>query len=79
MTIGVYAGRLPESARGSDVALAQHLAKRFAQDALVSPPGIEANPYQWLLVRPDGTTALVFEIVSDDDDEDGIVLADPRV
>jgi hypothetical protein len=78
LTIEVYAGRAPGYVPGSDVALAQHLAKCFAQDAVVSAPGSGERPYQWLLVRPDGTTALVSEVVSDDD-EDGLVIADPRV
>jgi hypothetical protein len=56
VTIEVYAGRAPGSAPKSDLALAQHLAQHFAQDALVSPPRGGGDPYQWLLVRPDGTT-----------------------
>jgi hypothetical protein len=55
LTIEVYAGRAPKSAPRSDLALAEHLARRFAQDALVSPPAGGEDPYQWLLVRPDGT------------------------
>jgi hypothetical protein len=77
VTIEVYAGRAPESAPTSDLALAAHLARHFALDALVSPPAGGEDPYHWLLVRPDGTTANVTEVASDDD-EDGIVIADPR-
>lgn len=75
-TIEVYAGRAPESASSSDLALAQRLAQRFAQDALISPPAEGDQPYRWLLVRPDGTTTSVTE-VPQDDDEDGIVIAEP--
>jgi len=78
LTIEVYAGQAPGYVPGSDIALAQHLARRFAQDAVVSPPGSGERPYQWLLVRPDGTTALVSEVISDDD-EDGLVIGDPGV
>jgi hypothetical protein len=78
LTIEVYAGRAPKSAPRSDLALAEHLARRFAQDALVSPPAGGEDPYQWLLVRPDGTIVNVTEIATDDD-EDGIVIADPHV
>jgi hypothetical protein len=75
VTIEVYAGRVPASATTSDLALAEQLARRFAQDALISPPAGSEDPYRWLLVRPDGTTANVTEVVLDDD-EDGIVIAD---
>lgn len=73
-TIEVYAGRAPAAAPRSDLVLAEHLARHFAQDALISPPGGGSAPYQWLLVRPDGTTLNVAEIPSDDDD--GIVIAE---
>jgi hypothetical protein len=73
-TIEVYAGQAPEAAPTSALALAEHLARRFAQDALVSPPAGGHDPYHWLLVRPDGTIVDVAELPSDDD-EDGIVLA----
>jgi hypothetical protein len=75
-TIEVYVGRAPASAPTSELAVAEHIARRFAQDVLISPPAGGEDPYRWLLVRPDGTTANVAEIVSDDDDEDGIVIAD---
>jgi hypothetical protein len=78
VTIEVYAGRASESAPRSDLALAQQLARRFAQDALVSPLTGE-DPYRWLLVRPDGTTANVTEVAPGDEEEDGIVISDSRV
>lgn len=76
-TIEVYAGQVLKTVPRTDLSVAAHLAKRFAQDALISPPGGSDDPYQWLLVRPDGTTAEVAE-VPQDDDEDGIVIAEPR-
>jgi hypothetical protein len=75
-TVEVYAGRVPESVARSELIVAEHLAKRFAQDALISPPAGSDDPYRWLLVRPDGTTANVTE-VPPDDDEDSIVIAEP--
>ena len=78
LTIEVYAGRASESGPKSDLALAARLAKHFAQDALISPPAGGEDPYRWLLIRPDGTTINVAEIPSEGD-EDGIVIAEPRV
>jgi hypothetical protein len=75
-TIEVYAGRLPESVPRTDLGVAERLASRFAQDALISPPAGSNDPYRWLLVRPDGTTAEVSE-VPQDEDEDGIVIVEP--
>jgi hypothetical protein len=72
-TIEVYAGRVPVPR--TDLSVAERLAARFAQDALISPPGGSDDPYRWLLVRPDGTTAEVTEVPQDD--EDGIVIAEP--
>jgi hypothetical protein len=75
-TIELYAGSAPEPAPRSDLALAQYLARCFAQDALISPIDGDANPYHWLLVRPDGTTVGVTEVPPDEEDEeDGIVIA----
>jgi hypothetical protein len=77
-TIELYAGRAPEPAPRSDLQLAQYLARRFAQDALISTDG-NASPYRWLLVRPDGTTIGVTEVPPDgdgDDQDDGIVIAE---
>ena len=74
-TIEVYAGNAPDPAPRSDLGLAQHLARRFAQDALIPPIDGDANPYHWLLVRPDGTTVGVTEGPPDEvDKEDGIVI-----
>jgi hypothetical protein len=76
-TIELYAGSAPESSPKSDLGLAQYLARRFAQDTLISPAEGNANPYRWLLVRPDGTTVEVTEIPPDgDEQEDGIVIAE---
>jgi hypothetical protein len=77
-TIELYTGRAPASAPTSDLALAEHIARHFAQDVLISPPAGGEDPYRWLLVRPDGTTADVAEIASDDE-EDAIVIADQHV
>lgn len=77
-TVEVYAGRVPEAHPNLNLTVAEHLAKRFAQDALISPPEDSDDPYRWLLVRPDGTTVKVTE-VPPDDDEDGIVIAEPDV
>ena len=77
--VELYAGHAPESAPRSDLQLARHLARRFAQDALISPAEGDVNPYRWLLVRSDGTTVGVTEVPRDEDgdgQEDGIVIAD---
>lgn len=77
-TIEVYAGRLPDSDDNTDLRLAKSLAKRFAQDALITPPSGGDDPYRWLLVRPDGTSTEVAEVPPDEDEEDdGVVIREP--
>lgn len=75
-TIEVYAGRLPTADSQTDLHLAKHLARRFAQDALICPPDDRGMVYEWLLVGPDGTTTIVSEVPSHDD-EDCIVIREP--
>ena len=74
-TVEIYAGRVPPSTAWSDLIVAAHLAKKVTQDALIAPPDGSNDPYRWLLVRPDGTTAAVTEAPQHDDD-DGIVIAE---
>lgn len=72
---GDHRGLRWASERGCDqvLALVEHLAGRFAQDALNSIPTPTEDLYQWLLVRPDDAIIRVSEIPSDGD-EDGLSL-----
>ncbi len=57
---------------GDDLALARLLARELLVDALAPLPESE-DPYQWLLVKPDGRAFVVSQTVDDDELDDVVV------
>jgi hypothetical protein len=56
----------PEVPLEDDVALARLLASELGMDVLATPPEARDNPYEMLLVKPDGSVFVVHEKLEDD-------------
>lgn len=74
-TISTYVDPEQGVALGDDLALARLLARELLVDALAPLPESD-DPYQWLLVKPDGRTYVVSQKLDDSDEADDVVVDD---
>jgi hypothetical protein len=74
-TISAYVDPSRGIALGDDLALARVLARELLVDALAPHPD-QDDPYQWILVKPDGRTFVVSQTLDEGDEADDVVVND---